>query len=169
MTDEPPPGMIGPSPSERGFPIVPADPARHAVEFSRRWRDRLESWAGRLMEEVGIPPERVGGRDIAAGVRRNFFPDERDGGGLALDGGVNLDSGIFNPAQMDHLGEEAATAWLHASLEVRAKAVIAHEDMEWRAGTHEGAVEFAPETDLKIGGRARKLLRAIRLGEQRHR
>jgi hypothetical protein len=168
MTDEPdPPGMIGPSPSERGLPAVPADPADHAADFSRRWRDRLEKEAGRIMEQVGIPPERIGGRDIAAGVRRNFFPDERDGGGLSTVGGVNLDSGNFNPAQMDHLGPEAARAWKHARVQTRAKAAIAHEDMEWRAGTHEAAVELAPETDLSIGRKARRLLRAIRLGEQR--
>jgi hypothetical protein len=37
---------------------------------------------------------------------------------------------------------------------------------ELGTGSHEAAVEFAPETDLPIGGRPRALLRAIRLGEQ---
>lgn len=161
--------MIGPFPSDRGLPLVPADSGEHAIQFSHRWRDRIEPEAGRLMKEVGVPDERIGGRDIAAGVRRNFFPDELDGGGLAPNGGINLDAGIFNPAQMDHLGKDASTAYAHASVRTRSKAAIAHEDMEWRIGTHEGAVEFAPETELAIGGKARKLLRAIRLGEQRRR
>jgi hypothetical protein len=38
--------------------------------------------------------------------------------------------------------------------------------MEYRTGSHEAAVELAPETDLPVGGRPRALLRAIRLGEQ---
>jgi hypothetical protein len=163
------PGMIGPSPSERGLPTVPADPAEHAADFSRQWRDRIEPEAGRIMREVGIPPERIGSRDIEHGVRRNFFPRERDGGGISPGGGINLDSGIFNPRPMAHLGPEARGAWEHASVKVRAKAAIAHEDMEWRTDSHEMAVELAPETDLNIGAHARKLLRAIRIGEQRRR
>jgi hypothetical protein len=161
--------MTGPSPSERGLPAVPTDPAEHATDFARRWRDILEVEveAGRIMAEVGIPPGRIGGRDIAASVRRNFFPDEQNGGGLSVDGGINLDSGIFNPEQMVHLGPEAQEAWLHARVRDRVRAVIAHEDMEYRTGSHEMAVEHAPETGLLVGGRVRKLLRAIRLGEQR--
>ena len=166
MTDEPP-GMIGPSPSERGLGATPTDPALHALQFSRYWQDRLEAEAGRIMHEVGLPPERIGARDIERGERRNFFPDEQDGGGLAPDGGINLDSGIFNPSQFDHLGGEAGEAWSHESADTRARASIAHEDMEWRAGSHEAAVELAPETDLNIGGGPRALLRAIRRGEQR--
>jgi len=97
------------------------------------------------------------------------WSDERDGGGISPGGGVNLDSGIFNPQQMAHLGPEASEAWGRASVQVRAKAAIAHEDMEWRTGSHEMAVELAPETDLLIGEEPRKLLRSIRLGEQRRR
>lgn len=96
-----------------------------------------------------------------------FFPGEREGGGLSPGGRINLDSGIFNPARMDHLGPEAAIAWAEASAKDRAKACIAHEDMEYRTGTHEGAVEHAPETDLKIGEPSRRLLRIIRRAEQR--
>jgi hypothetical protein len=138
-----------------------------ANRVARRWQDRLEAEAGRIMGEVGIPPERIGARDIASGVRQNFFPDERDGGGLATGGGVTLDSGIFNPELMAILSPEAREAWAHASVRTRAKACVAHEDMEYRAGTHELAIELAPEKDLLIGRHARKLLRTIRLGEQR--
>jgi hypothetical protein len=166
MTDEPTPGMIGPSPSERGLPAVPADPTEHAVRFSRLWQDRIEPEAGRIMREVGIPPDRIGSRDIENGVRRNFFPDEGGGGGFGTDGGINLDSGIFNPALMDHYGTEAAKAWAHASVDVRARAIIPHEDIEWRTGSHDLAVELSPETELSIGRHARKLLRIIRLGAQ---
>jgi hypothetical protein len=70
---------------------------------------------------------------------------------------------------MAHLGPEASCAWEHASVDTRSRAAIAHEDMEWRTDSHEMAVELAPETDLNIGRHARKLLRAIRLGEQRRR
>jgi hypothetical protein len=86
---------------------------------------------------------------------------------LAPGGRISLDSGIFNPEPMAHLGPRARDAWARARVRDRAKACIAHEDMEDRTGSHEGAVEHAPETDLPIGGAARKLLRAIRLGEQR--
>jgi hypothetical protein len=168
MADEPPfPGMTGPSPSERGLPAVPTDPAEHALQFSRIWQDRIEPEAGRIMAEVGLPPERIGSRDIERGERRNFFPDEGSGGGFAPDGGVNLESGIFNPALMDHYGPEAARAHAHASVDVRARAIIAHEDIDWRTGSRDLAVEHASDTDLNIGRHARKLLRAIRLGARR--
>jgi hypothetical protein len=37
MTDEPEsPGMTGPSPSERGLPAVPDDPAEHAAGGKKR-------------------------------------------------------------------------------------------------------------------------------------
>jgi hypothetical protein len=145
----------------------PSDPADHAEEFSRRWADKLEQESGILIEEVGIPLERIGARDIKDGTWRIFFPSERTGGGLAPGGRISLDSGIFNPEQMAHLGSPAHDAWAHARLRDRAKACIAHEDMEYRTGSHDEAVENAPESDLRIGGRARALLRAIRLGEQR--
>jgi hypothetical protein len=73
---------------------------------------------------------------------------------------------VLNPEQMSHLASPAPQAWRKARLRTRIDAAIAHEDMEWRASTHEAAVELAPETDLPVGGGPRKLLRAIRLGEQ---
>jgi hypothetical protein len=39
----------------------------------------------------------------------------------------------------------------------RAKAIITHEDMEYRTGSHDLAVEFAPETDPPVGRHARRL------------
>jgi hypothetical protein len=144
----------------------PSDPVDHAVDFGHRYEEPLDWLSGILMEEVGIPNDRIGARDIQGAIWRNFFPAERSGGGLAPGGRISLDSGIFNPEQMAHLGPEVSQAWARASVRERAKACIAHEDMEYRTGTHEEAVEYAPETDLNIGWRARVLLRAIRLGEQ---
>jgi hypothetical protein len=65
------------------------------------------------------------------------------------------------------INKNKSNTYTHASVDVRARAAIAHEDMEWRAGSHDQAVEYSPETDLNIGRHARKLLRVIRLGAQR--
>jgi hypothetical protein len=168
MSDEPEsPGMIGPSPSERGLPAVPADPAEHAGRFAREWQDVAETYVKRRMKELGIPEERIGSSDHRHGLGRSAFnPYERDAGGVSPGGRLNVDSGVLNPEQMSHLAPPAPEAWRKARLRTRIDAAIAHEDMEWRAGTHEAAVELAPETDLPIGRKPRALLRAIRLGEQ---
>jgi hypothetical protein len=119
------------------------------------------------MKELGIPPGRIGSTDHRHGLGISAFnPYERDAGGVSPDGRLNVDSGVLNPEQMSHLASPAPEAWRKARLRTRIDAAIAHEDAEWRAGSHEAAVEQAPETDLPIGGGARALLRAIRLGEQ---
>lgn len=168
MSDDPPsPGMIGPSPSERGLPAVPADPAEHGRRIAREWYDVGESYARRRMKELGIPEARIGSTDHRHGLGVSAFnPYEQDAGGVTPDGRINVDSGVLNPEQMSHLASPAPQAWREARLRTRIDAAIAHEDMEWRAGSHEAAVELAPETDLNIGGKPRRLLRAIRLGEQ---
>lgn len=97
---------------------------------------------------------------------RAFNSYDRDAGSLTPDGRLNVDSGVLNSEQMSHLGLPGPQAWREARLRTRIDAVIAHEDMEWRAGTQEAAMELASETDLPVGGGPRKLLRAIRLGEQ---
>ena len=81
---------------------------------------------------------------------------------------ANLDSGIFNDDLMQPLGTRADRAWRRASVETRAMAVLAHEDIEGRGHTHEEAVEMAPDTALPITHAARELLRIIR-EEQRRR
>lgn len=122
------------------------------------------------MKELGIPEARIGSTDHRHGLGVSAFnPYERDAGGVAPDGRLNVDSGVLNPEQMAHLASLAPKAWREATLRTRIDAAIAHEDMEWRAGTHRAAVERAPETDLPVGERARRLLRAIRLGEQEFR
>jgi hypothetical protein len=146
---------------------VPTDPAEHAVQFSPHWQDVVESYVRRRMREQGIPEERVGSSDHRHGLGVSAFnPYERDAGGVSPDGRINVDSGVLNPEQMSHLVSPAPEAWRKARLRTRIDAAMAHEDMEWRAGTHGAAVELAPETDLPIGKEPRKLLRAIRLGEQ---
>jgi hypothetical protein len=162
MTDDPnPPGMIGPSPSERGLPAVPADPAEHAKRVAGEWQDVAEAFIRRRMKELGIPDEMIGSSDHRSGVdRRAFYPHEVDGGGVAPGGRISVDSGVLNPEL--HPIEE----WRDAGLRDRITATIAHEYEEAIGGTHEYAVEHAPETDLPVGKDVRKMLRAIRLSER---
>lgn len=165
MSDVPEsPGMTGPSPSERGLPAVPADPAEHARRVAREWQDVAESFARRRMKELGLPPEQIGSSDHKRGGGRHaFFPEEMDGGGVAPGGRISIDSGVLNPDL--HL----VTDWRKATLRHRITATIAHEYEEAISGSHESAVERAPETELPVGGHVRKLLRAIRLSEQEFR
>jgi hypothetical protein len=159
-------GMAGEPPSAR-YPAIPADPAEHAVRVAREWQDVAEIYVRRRMRELGVPEARIGSSDHLRRIgRRAFFADEDTGGGLATGGRINVDSGVLNPEHAANLAPPAPEAWRRARLRDRIDAVIAHEDMEFQAGTHEAAVVFAPETSLPIGGRPRALLRAIRLGEQ---
>jgi hypothetical protein len=164
---EPPPAMIGEPPSARGLPLIPTDPAEHAVRFARAWQDVAEAYVQRRMRELGISEARIGSSDHERRVeRRAFFPDEITAGGIATGGRINVDAGVLNPERAANLDAPAPEARRHARLRDRIDAAIAHEEMEYRTGSHEAAVELAPETDLPIGGRPRELLRAIRLGEQ---
>jgi hypothetical protein len=162
MTGDPkPPCMIGPSPSERGLPAVPADPAVHARRVAREWSDVGEAYARRRMRELGVPEEQIGSSDHRRGGERHaFFPDEADGGGIPPGGRISIDSGVLNPEL--HPVKE----WANETLRRRIDATIVHEYEETKGGTHSDAVEHASETDLPVGGRVRKLLRAIRLSEQ---
>jgi hypothetical protein len=164
---DPPPGMIGPSPSERGLPAVPADPAEHAARAAREWQDVAESYVRRRMKELGIPEERIGSPDHHHGLdTRAFNPHECDAGGVSPDGRINVDAGVLDPDRAATLNPPAPEAWRKARLRTRIDAAIAHEDMEYLTDSHDLAVELAPETDLPIGKEPRRLLRAIRLGSQ---
>jgi hypothetical protein len=147
-------------------PSVPAD---HAEDFAHRWADRLDQYAAERMEHLGIPPERIGSSDHKHRIDWCAFnPHERDAGGLATGGRINVDSGVLNPVwNAGVIGPRGSALWACSRLRDRIDAAIAHEEMEYRTGSHESAVELAPETDLPVGGRVRALLRAIRLGEQR--
>jgi hypothetical protein len=148
---------------------ISADPADHAEDFAHRWADGLDRYVATRMDELGIPTERIGSSDLLRGVAwRAFFPHERDGGGVATGGRINVDSGVLNPEfNAERIGPRAQALWERSRLRDRIAATIAHEFEEAEGGSHEYAVEHAPEIDLPIGGRARALLRAIRLGEQR--
>ncbi len=119
------------------------------------------------MEELGISSERIGSSDHRLGIARcAFHPQESDAGGLASGGRINVDSGVLNPSwNADGIGPEASSIWARAPLKERIGAAIAHEDTGWRLGSHEAAVEHAPESELPILPGAGALLRAIRRGE----
>ena len=82
-----------------------------------------------------------------------------------------MDSGILNPRwHAESIGLEAEALWEKARLRDRIDAAIAHEFEEVKAeGSHDLAVENAPETALPINEKVRELLRAIREGERRYR
>jgi hypothetical protein len=152
-----------------GIPLgvhVPADPADHAEDFSHRYADRLDWLAGIHIEELGIPSTRIGSSDHDHGIEGAAFnPYERDGGGLSPGGRINLDSGSFNPDLItQEYGQRAGKLWAESRLRDRWDALVAHEDAEWRTGSHEGGVQTAPETDLPISDRARKILATMRKG-----
>jgi hypothetical protein len=73
-----------------------------------------------------------------------------------------VDSGILNPElNAAENGPEAARVWAKSRSRDRIKAVIAHEDLESQDLSHAEAVQRAPETELRIGENARRILRRI--------
>jgi len=98
-------------------------------------------------------------------VRRAFFPHQSGGGDNIYRRGINLDSGILNPALLDEFPDpEVRSEWAGARLRDRADAVIAHEFEEAtgaRPLDHQEAVRKAPETRLGISRGARRLLFTI--------
>jgi hypothetical protein len=146
--------------------LVPADPAEHARQFAGEWADRLESYTRRRMREVGVPEHLIGTVDVENRIeRRAFFPHQGIGGENIHRRGINLDSGILNPALLDESSDpELRSKWAHARLRDRADAVIAHEFAEATGDEprdHPAAVEKAPDTRLGISEGARRLLIAI--------
>jgi hypothetical protein len=153
-----------------GFPLgqnVPADPADHAEDFSHRYAEPLDWLAGIHIQELGFPSDRIGSNDHDHGlIGVSFNPYERDGGGITHAGQINLDSGSFNPEQItEKYGKKAGKLWAGSRLRDRWDALVAHEDAEWRTGgDHDAAVKTAPETDLPISDRARRILIEMRNG-----
>jgi len=158
---EPMPAMIGIPPSAR-YPAIPADPAEHAVRSGHEWADVAETYIQKRMRQLAIPERQIGVRRRELNYRRAaFVPGERDGGGITPDG-INVDSGILNPAlNAEEIGPHAAAIWAKGRLQDRIDAVIAHEYEESIAGTHEGAELRAADTALPISDQARLILRAI--------
>jgi hypothetical protein len=152
-----------------GLPLgqhVPADPADHAEDFAHRYADPLDWQTGLRMEELGIDKDRIGSNDHLQGLYGRAFNDyEREGGGFGPTGQINIDSGALNPELLTtKYGKKAGKQWAKSRLRDRIDALIAHEDMEWRTGSHDVAVEAALETELAISSRAREVLRAMKTG-----
>jgi len=144
----------------------PEDPSDHAVDFSRRWADRLDRYAAERMEELGVPPAQIGSGDHTHGIPWCAFnPHEKEGGGVSPGGRINVDSGVFNPDLLKDVSPPAHEAHKRARLRDRIDASIAHEFEEARAGSHGEAVASAPDTALAINDRVRAHLRAIEEGE----
>ncbi len=142
--------------------------AEGALAYSIQNAESLDQWTALFMKKLDIDDDRIGASDRKHGVEwRAFFPHEQDGGGNSPGGRLNLDSGLFNDDLMQPLGSRAGRAWRRASVETRAMAVLAHEDVESRGHTHEEAVEMAPDTGLTITRAARELLRIIREEQRR--
>lgn len=135
-----------------------ANPAEHALDFSRRWAVRLDAYCAIRMEALGIPDTLIGASDLSRGRPWHAFDvDSRVGG--TITSGIIVDSGVFNPELLR--GGKGESAWAGASLRDRIDAVIAHESEEARRGTHEDALREAPATELPITGGARQILRTM--------
>jgi hypothetical protein len=152
--------------------MTPRKPDRRDAEGARAYAiqnaEALDQWAALFMNKLGIDRDRIGASDRKHGVEwRAFFPHEQDGGGNSPGQRLNLDSGIFNDDLMQPLGMQADRSWRRASVETRAMAVLAHEDVESWGHTHEEAVEMSPDTKLPITHAAKELLRIIREDQRR--
>jgi hypothetical protein len=172
MTDESqePPGMIGPSPSDRGLPAIPADPAEHAVRVAREWQVVVERYVQKRMGELGIPDDRIGAPDYERGGEKHaFLPDERIGGSHG-GGRLFVDSGVLNPElDAEIIGPEASRIWGASRLRDRIDAVTAHEHLEALGLPHAEVVQRAPGTELPVSENARRILRSMAQGVKRGR
>jgi hypothetical protein len=160
------PAMIGTPTSQRS---MWEDSGAHARDFAERYAEPMNYHVENRMMELGIDPALIGVGDRDHGIRHAaFMPHENDGGGNTPDGRLNLDSGLFNAELFERLGPKASHAYAKARLRDRMDAGIAHEYEESRGGgSHEYAVEHAPDTELPIRREARELARKIRHGERR--
>src|SRR6266403_1639786 len=106
-------------------PEIPAD---HAEDFAHRYSSWVDFVVSQRMLDLGIPAERIGASDHEHGIRHAaFHPHFRNAGCVSPDGRITIESGLFNPSLMDHLGSRVAQAWAEAKLSVRLNAVLAHE------------------------------------------
>lgn len=139
------------------------EPAEHATDFALRWADRLENSTEGRMHALGIPEGQIGSSDHAHGVSwRTFFPHERAGGNVTVDGRINVDSGVLNPELLDEpYGEHAGRIWASSRLRDRIDAIIVHEEAEHATGSHEAALKIAPGTARPISDGSRRILRTM--------
>jgi hypothetical protein len=168
---EPTPAMIGLPPSARGLTGRPADPALHAIEVAREWKDVAESYVQKQMRVLGIEEHRIGAPDYDRGGERHaFLPEDAKGGTNDFAGRIYVDSGALNPRlNAEAIGPEASALWARSRLRDRIDAVIAHEYEEGGGISHDQVVERVAETALPIGENARRILRSIAEGEKRQR
>jgi hypothetical protein len=159
MTDGPnPPGMVGPSPSERGLSAVPSDPAIHAQRVAREWEDVAESYVKRRMKEQGIPHDMIGAGDAYRGIPpRAFVADERTGGSITT--GITINSGCLNPDLLK--GGKGGRLWPKARPQDRIDAIIAHEWEESKTVDHVAALKAGAKTELPVTEGARRILKAM--------
>jgi hypothetical protein len=136
------------------------------VDFSRRWADRLDEYCAIRMEELGIPPQRIGASDPRHSIAWCAFnPHEDTGGSISMGGRINVDSGVFHPDLMTKpYGRKASKVWAKSRLRDRIDAVIVHELNEADHTSHEAALMAAPATTLPITDGARRILRAMERG-----
>jgi len=132
--------------------------------YQSKW-EPLEEIAKKRMREVGVAEERIGMLDVDNDYRLAVFhPKQLDGGGVhPPTGRINLDAGLFKPGLLAE-AMPADVSSLHDAgrASVKQDAIIAHEFEEGIRGSHEAALEHAPETGLSIKEEARRLLRAQR-------
>jgi hypothetical protein len=159
------PAMIGLSPSARGFKAIPDDIEEHAKDFATRYWEPLEAIARKRMRDVGVPEDRIGMHDTDNQFRlAAFHPKRSDGGGVhPPTGRINLDAGIFKSGLLDEtMPRDVSLLHDKSRASVRQDAIIAREFEEGASGSHEAAVEHAPDTKLAIKQEARRILKAQR-------
>jgi hypothetical protein len=161
------PAMIGLPPSARGLFIrpIPENIDEHLKEFCTRYWGMMEETVTRRMRTVGVPEERIGMLDVDYDYRLvAFHPLRLDGCGVHVPTGrINLDAGLLRPGLLaEGWPPDVSSMFDASSASVRLDAIIAHEFEEGMRGSHEAAVEHAPETGLTIKEEARRLLRAQR-------
>jgi hypothetical protein len=146
----------------RGAFAVPATPEVHARDFANRHAEAFERIVQQRMRDVGVPENLIGDTLLGGGARKAFHPDEDTGGGVTVGSGINVDSGVLNPALLgDPAAGGVARTWSKARLRDRIDAVIAHEYEECIRGSDAVARQHAPSTILRISQDARKILREM--------
>jgi hypothetical protein len=152
-----PPGLLGPSTSERGLLALPADPADHAQRVAREWKEVAEADVRRRMNEFGIPDGMIGASDPEYGIMRAvFMPHDRDGGNITT--GITVNSGVGNPDLFK--GQKGGRIWPIARLRDRIDAIIAHEWAESQILDHDQALKVAT-TELPVTAGSKRILKAM--------
>ena len=163
--------MIGLPPSARGLTGRPADIAEHASEVAHEWADVGEVYVQKRMRELGIPDHQIGAPDYQrGGIKHAFLPGEIIGGTHGTGRRLFVDSGTLNPQlNAEDIGPEASRVWAKSRLRDRIDAVIAHEHLEAQGVAHDEVVQRAPDSELPIREKARRILRSMAEGAKRER